>query len=114
MKRIAEMVLGILGSIFAFGSSFFALAFGTVDEAFNGKSEITSMGSTAFLFSVIALIFAIVVNWRPRFSGVVLVISGIVILFSTGLFGVLPAILIVMSGLMGIFRKRKKNIEASM
>ncbi|PET65154.1 hypothetical protein CN514_12350 [Bacillus sp. AFS001701] len=114
MKRTAEMVLGILGSIFAFGSSFFALFFGTVDEAFNGKSEITSMGGTAFFFSVIALIFAIVINWKPRFSGIVLVISGIVILVSTGLFGVLPAILIVISGLMGIFRKVKKSSEVSM
>lgn len=112
MKRVAEMILGLIGSIFAFGSAFFGMAFGAVDEAVNGSSEISSMGTTAFVFAAIALIASIVVNWLPKTMGAILVVSGIVVLVATGLFGVLPAILIVIGGLMGLFRKVDKSVKA--
>jgi hypothetical protein len=108
MKRVAEMVLGLIGSLFAFGSSFFALLFGAVDEAVKGSaSEISTQGGTSFVFSAIALIASILVNWMPKFMGILMIISGVVILVATGLFGVVPAILLVIGGLMGIFRKKK-------
>lgn len=113
MKRVAEMILGIIGSVFAFGSAFFAMAFGAVDEAVNGSSEISSMGATAFVFSAIGLIASILVNWKPKLMGVIMVISAIVILVSTGLFGVLPAILIGIGGLMGLFRKTESKSKTA-
>jgi|SRR4051812_3076402 hypothetical protein len=111
MKRVAEMILGIIGSLFAFGSGFFGMAFGAVDKAVNGSSSVGGLGVSAFIFAIIALIASIIVNWKPRFMGIVLVICGIGVLVSVSLFGVIPALFLVIAGLMGIFRKTKQKAE---
>lgn len=101
MNRTTEFVLGLLGSIFGFGGSFFVLFVGVWSE------EISKLGGMAVLFSILAIIGAIVVKFKAKLGGWLLLVSGIGILFSISLFGVLPAILLVPAGLMGIIRKPK-------
>lgn len=105
MSRTTEMVLGLLGGIFGFVAAFFALAFGAMEEVTSGVSEVTSLGISAFIFSAVAIIGAIVVNFRAKLGGWLMLISGIAILISVSLFGVLPALLLVSAGLMGILKK---------
>jgi hypothetical protein len=101
LKRTTEFVLGLLGGIFGFGGAFFALFVGVWNE------EISNLGSIAFIFSIIAIIGSIVVKFKAKLGGWMLLISGFGILFSISFFGVLPALLIVPAGLMGIIRKPK-------
>jgi len=107
MNRLTEMILGIIGSLIAFVGAFFALFVGAVDEAFNGTGEVSGLGTSAFLFSALALIGAIVVKFKPKLGGWLMLISGIAIVISISLFGVVPALFLVPAGLMGIMRKPK-------
>ncbi|QHT48492.1 DUF4064 domain-containing protein [Bacillus sp. SB49] len=113
MNRTTEMVLGIIGGLIGFGGAFFALFMGALDESFNGTSELNGLGSSAFLFSILAIIGAIVVKFKPKLGGWLMLISGVAILISISLFGVVPALFLVAAGLMGILRKGKKSQRAA-
>ncbi|MCR6105730.1 hypothetical protein HXA34_05435 [Salipaludibacillus agaradhaerens] len=112
MSRTTEMILGILGGLIGFGGAFFALFIGTVDEAVSGSSQISSLGTSAFLFSILAIIGAIIVKFKAKLGGWLMVISGVAILISISMFGVVPALFLISAGLMGILRKPKTS-EAS-
>ncbi|MBU8906503.1 hypothetical protein [Desertibacillus haloalkaliphilus] len=109
MSRTTEVVLGIIGGLIGFGGAFLALFIGGIDEAVSGSSEISGLGASAFLFSALAIIGAIVVKFKAKAGGWLMVISGIAILISISLFGVVPALFLVAAGLMGIMRKPKKQ-----
>lgn len=113
MSRTIEMVLGILGGLIGFGGAFFALFMGTLDEAFNGTSELSGLGTSAIIFSSIAIIGAIVVKFKAKLGGWLMLISGIAIVISISLFGVIPTLFLVPAGLMGILRKPKQKKEAA-
>lgn len=114
MSRTTEMVLGIIGSLLGFGGAFLALFIGSVDEAFNGTSGVSGLGTSAFLFSALAFIGSILVKFKAKLGGWLLLISGIAIIISISLFGIVPALFLIASGLMGILRKQKvqKSIAA--
>ncbi|SMO73575.1 DUF4064 domain-containing protein [Melghirimyces algeriensis] len=109
MKRTTEFVLGLIGGIIGFGAAFFALFFGAVDEAVSGSSEVSSLGWAAFLFSILSIVGAVVVKFKAKIGGILMLISGIGGLFSISLFYVLPALLLVIGGLMGVLRKEKQH-----
>jgi hypothetical protein len=104
-----EMVLGIIGGLIGFGGAFFALFVGSIDEALTGSREISGLGASAFLFSALAVIGAIVVKFKAKLGGWLMGISGIAILISISLFGVVPALFLIPAGLMGILRKEKNQ-----
>ncbi|MFC5711951.1 hypothetical protein ACFPU1_04110 [Thalassorhabdus alkalitolerans] len=109
MSRITEMILGILGGLIGFCGAFLALFMGSVDEAFNGSSSLMGLGTSAFLFSSLAIIGAIIIKFKAKLGGWLMLISGIAILISISLFGVVPALFLIPAGLMGILRKEKKQ-----
>lgn len=109
MNRTTEMILGIIGGLIGFGGAFFALFIGSVDEAVSGSSDISGLGVSAFLFSALAVIGAIVVKFKAKLGGWLMVISGVAILISISLFGVVPALFLISAGLMGIFRREKTD-----
>lgn len=113
MSRTTEMVLGIFGGLIGFGGAFFALFIGSIDEAVNGSNEISGLGASAFLFSALAIIGGIVVKFKAKFGGWLMVISGVAILISISLFGVIPALFLIPAGLMGIIRKSKPQSVAA-
>ncbi|MCA0970835.1 hypothetical protein LCM20_09555 [Halobacillus litoralis] len=113
MSRTTEMVLGILGGLFGFGGAFFALFMGAVDESFNGTSELSGLGTSAFVFSILAITGGILVKFKPKLGGWLMLISGVAILISISLFGVVPALFLIAAGLMGLIRKEKKQTEAA-
>jgi hypothetical protein len=109
MKRTTEFVLGLIGGIFGFGGAMFALFFGAVDEAVNGSSDVTGLGWGAILFSILAIVGAVVVKFKAKFGGALMLVSGIGGLICISLFYALPALLLVIGGLMGILRKDKSQ-----
>jgi hypothetical protein len=74
-------------------------------EAVSGStSEVTGLGWGAFLFSILAIVGAIVVKINPKIGGTLMLISGISGLISISMFYVLATVFLVIAGLMGIFR----------
>lgn len=109
MKRTTEFVLGLLGGIFGFGAAFFALFFGAVDEAVSGSSEVIGLGWAALLFSALAIVGSIVVKFKAKTGGILMLLAAIGGFISVSLFYVLPGLLLLIAGLMGIFRKEKRE-----
>lgn len=109
MSRTTEFVLGLIGGIIGFGGAFFAIFFGAVDEAVSGgSSEVSGLGWAAFLFSILALIGAVVVKFKAKVGGTLMLVSAIGGLISISLFYALPALMLIMAGLMGVLRSDKR------
>lgn len=114
MSRTTELVFGLIGGIIGFGSGFFALFFGVVDEAVSGgDSEITGLAIAALLFSILGIIGSVVVKFKARIGGWVMIVSGIGGIISISLFYVLPGVLLLIGGGLGAFRKDKKEQAAA-
>ncbi|WP_079478839.1 hypothetical protein [Halobacillus salinus] len=111
MSRTTEMVLGILGGLFGFGAASFALFIGAVDESLNGATEISALGKTAFFFSIIAIAGGILVQFKPKLAGWLMLVSGVGLVIAISLFGVLPALFLIAAGLMGIVRKEATQVN---
>ncbi|MBM7096200.1 DUF4064 domain-containing protein [Bacillus sp. H-16] len=107
MSRNTEMVLGILGGLLGFGGAFFALFIGSIDEAVSGSTEMWGLGTSAFLFSILGFAGAVIVKLKAKLGGWLMMISGVAILVSISLFGVVPALFLGAAGLMGVLRKEK-------
>ena len=103
-KRNAEFVLGLLGGIFGFGTGFFGFFFSFIND-------LGSSVAWVFILSVMGIMGSIVVKFRPKMGGIIMLISGIGILISSFLFGLLPFTLLFIAGLMGLIRKG--NIQNS-
>lgn len=115
MKRTTEFILGLLGGIFGFIGAIMALFIGGVDAAFSssGESSIIGLGWAAIFLSIIGIIGSVVVKGKPKFGGLLMLVSAIGGVISISLFYLLPCILLLIAGLMGVFRKDKnKAIEA--
>ena len=110
-KRTTEFVLGLLGGIFGFFASIFALAVGGLGKAFNasGASTISYLGWFALLFSVLAIVGSVVVQHKPKLGGAFMLISAIGGIISISFFYALSFILLLIGGLMGIFKKDSKK-----
>ena len=109
MKRTTEFVLGLLGGIFGFFGAVFALIIGGVDAALSssGTSEIIGLGWGAMLFAILGIIASVVVRSKAKVGGALLLVSGIGGLICISFYYILPAVLLVIAGLMGLIKKNK-------
>lgn len=92
-SRTIELALGLVGGIFGLFGGIFALLF------------IPELGFSAILASVVGIIGAIYVTRNAKWGGIILIISSIWLLISISFFGVLGFILLLIAGLVAIFRK---------
>jgi len=109
VKRTTEFVLGLLGGIFGFFGAVFALIIGGVDAALSssGTSEIIGLGWGAMLFAILGIIASVVVRSTAKVGGALLLVSGIGGLICISFYYILPAVLLVIAGLMGLIKKNK-------
>ncbi|PWU70181.1 DUF4064 domain-containing protein [Gracilibacillus dipsosauri] len=115
MKRTTEFVLGLIGGFFGFIGAILALFVGGIDAAFSsdGTSEITALGWLAFFFSALAIVGSVLVKSKAKAGGILLIISAIGGIISISMFYLVPAILIIIAGFMGLFRKDKQEKKES-
>lgn len=85
-----------------------AMFFGAIDEAVNGSTEISNLAIGALVFSIVAIVGSIVVKFKPKFGGLLLLIAAIGGLISISMFFLLPFVLLLIAGLMGLIRKNKQ------
>ncbi|TCP19946.1 uncharacterized protein DUF4064 [Scopulibacillus darangshiensis] len=107
MKRNTEFVLGLLGGIFGFIAAVFALFMGSIDEAINGSSSLGSLGVSAILASIVAIVGSVVVKFKPKVGGIIMLVAGIWGIISVSFFYILSTVLLVIAGLMGLLVKNK-------
>ncbi|MGM7720569.1 DUF4064 domain-containing protein [Metabacillus sp. Hm71] len=113
MKRTTEFVLGLIGGIFGLIGAVMALFVGVVDEAFSGSTEISGLGWSAVLLSILGIVGSIVVKRKPKLGGTFMTIAAIGGVISVSMFYIIPGVLLIIGGLMGLIRKDKINsIEA--
>src|SRR5699024_972485 len=116
LSRTTEFVLGLIGSVFGFLGAIVALIFGEFEAAFSntGSSSITGLGWSAFIFSILAILGTVVVKSKPKLGGSFMVIAAVGGFVSIFMFYMLSSILLIIGGLMGLFKKevnQKKIIE---
>lgn len=109
MKRTTEFVLGLIGGIFGILFAFIALFIGGVDAAFseNGTSSIIGLGWAAVFLSILGIIGSVVVKGKAKVGGILMLIAAVGGTISISMFYILPGILLLIAGLMGVIRKDK-------
>lgn len=100
MKR--SFVLGILGGIFSFLMGMFAVFVMAIDQANGFDTDLTINIALAFSAGVLGIVGGVVSNKK---GGVILIISAVLALIATSLFGILPFILLLLGGVLA-FRER--------
>jgi len=105
ISRTTEMVLGIIGGVFGILGAIFAIVF----SAFGGD-EILMLGMSALIGSIVGIVGAVYVKNNAKYAGIILIISAIWVLVSISLFGILPAVLLGIAGILALVRKWTSKI----
>jgi len=103
MGKNTSFVLGLIGGILGFITAFFGFFLSIF------ASSIRSSVPWIFVFSTIGIIGSVIVRSKPKIGGIIMLISGLVIVIFSSLFGLLPMILLVLGGILGITYKERKK-----
>lgn len=98
-NRVAEMILGILGSVFGILGGLFAIMLGGIGSEF-GDADSASIGGLGA-----AVILTCIINKQRIVMGILLIIGGILNMIFIGFFGILSGILILVAGILALVRK---------
>lgn len=112
MKRTTEFVLGLIGGIFGLFGSTTALFIGGLDATFNstGESDIIGLGWLAILFSIVAIVGSVLVKSKVKLGGWLMIASAVGGVISVSFAYMIPAILLLIGGIMGVARKDKSKV----
>lgn len=105
MNRTVEFILGLFGGILGL---FMALSFIIIGGLFSGFAMLVIVvGLAGVVFSVLGIVGSIVVKSKPKKGGILMLISAVGGSICFILLYVLPGLLLLIAGLMGIIRKEK-------
>ncbi|WP_412518687.1 DUF4064 domain-containing protein [Staphylococcus simulans] len=106
-SRVAEMILGILGSVFGIIGGVFAIMVAGVNDAVGntGSESVFGLGVAVILVCIVTLIVSCIINKKRVLMGVLLVLGGVLNFIFIGLFGILSGILILVAGILALVRK---------
>lgn len=121
MKRTAEFVCGLVGSILAtafqglmlLGTSVIASnpdIYAEMGIYFNTDqvNEMYTMYAIAFVASLVAIVFSCLVNKKTKLSGIMLIILAVALEF-INMLNIISFVLLMISGVMCLARKPKKE-----
>ncbi|HDX9654372.1 hypothetical protein COM65_19320 [Bacillus wiedmannii] len=114
MKRTTEFVLGLIGGIFGIICAFIALMIGGMGAAFEaeGAESIIGLGWGAVALSILGIVGCVVVKKNAKVGGIMMTVAAIGGFICISIFYLLPGVLLLIGGLMGIFRKDKAAVSA--
>ncbi|PEI98387.1 DUF4064 domain-containing protein [Bacillus toyonensis] len=114
MKRTAEFVLGLIGGIFGIICAFVALLIGGMGAAFeaDGANTIIGLGWGAVGLSILGIVGSVMVRGKAKVGGIMMTVAAIGGFICISLIYLLPGVLLLIGGLMGIFRKDKVAVSA--
>jgi ribosomal protein L40E len=99
ISRTIELILGILGGVFGLLGGILAVIFGIF------ASDITGLGISAILASIVGMCGAAYVLRNAKWGGIILIVSAVWLLISISIFGLLGAVLLGLGGLLALLRK---------
>ncbi|MEH7439314.1 DUF4064 domain-containing protein [Neobacillus drentensis] len=110
-KRTLELVLGLLGGIGGLFAGVFALFFRGLDVAFNGTgtSLLGNLGLSAIMFSVLGIVGSILVRKNGKLGGLFMTLAAIGGFISVFVFYIVPGILLLIPGIMGVRKPMQGN-----
>nr|WP_088325910.1 DUF4064 domain-containing protein [Bacillus cereus] len=113
MKRTAEFVLGLVGGIFGIICAFIALLIGGMGATFGaeGANTIIGLGWGAVGLSILGIVGSVMVRSKAIVGGIMMTVAAIGGFICTPIY-LLPGVLLLIGGLMGIFRKDKAAVSA--
>lgn len=112
-KRTKEFVFGLIGGIFGIIAGITALFVGGIGVVF-GLSDaglVGSLGISAILFSILGIIGAIVVQKNGKIGGLLMTAAAIGGAISISAFYILPGILLIIPGIMGLIKEIQPGRE---
>ncbi|MBJ9983613.1 DUF4064 domain-containing protein [Bacillus sp. S70] len=114
MKRTAEFVLGLIGGIFGILCAFIALFIGGLGSALeaDGANTVIGLGWGAVALSVLGIVGSVMVRSKAKVGGIMMTVAAIGGFICISLIYLLPGVLLLIGGLMGIFRKDKAVVSA--
>lgn len=114
MKRTAEFVLGLIGGIFGILCAFIALFIGGLGSALeaDGANTVIGLGWGAVALSILGIVGSVMVRSKAKVGGIMMTVAAIGGFICISLIYLLPGILLLIGGLMGIFRKDKVVVSA--
>ncbi|PER52391.1 hypothetical protein COL26_04625 [Bacillus thuringiensis] len=114
MKRTAEFVLGLIGGIFGIICAFVALLIGGIGAAFeaDGANTVIGLGWGAVALSILGIVGSVMVRSKAKVGGIMMTVAAIGGFICISIIYLLPGVLLLIGGLMGIFRKDKATVSA--
>lgn len=114
MKRTTEFVLGLIGSILGIICAFIALLIGGMGAAFEaeGANTIIGLGWGAVGLSILGIVGSVMVRSKAKGGGIMMTVAAIGGFICISIFYLLPGVLLLIGGLMGILRKDKAAVSA--
>lgn len=114
MKRTSEFVLGLIGGIFGILFALAAMFVGGVGAAFEaeGANEIVGLAWAGVGFSILGIVGSVVVRGKAKAGGAMMTIAAIGGFICIFMFFIIPGILLLIGGLMGLIRKGKPAVSA--
>ncbi|MFB7121708.1 DUF4064 domain-containing protein [Bacillus tropicus] len=114
MKRTAEFVLGLIGGIFGILCAFIALFIGGLGSALeaDGANTVIGLGWGAVGLSILGIVGSVMVRSKAKAGGIMMTVAAIGGFVCISLIYLLPGVLLLIGGLMGIFRKDKTAVSA--
>lgn len=105
MKRTPEFILGLIGSIWGIVISVFTLIVtGYLPVSSFTAGLVMTISFVGLCLGILAIVFACLVNTKTKTSGIVLIVCAVSI-FLTNLLQIIPAILLLIAGIMCLARK---------
>ncbi|URZ01897.1 DUF4064 domain-containing protein [Clostridium felsineum] len=113
-KRTVEFVLGLIGGIFGIISGVAAIGLGGLGVAVGatGSTTVGGLGILAILFSILGIVGAVVVRTKGKLGGIFMTIAAICGFICISYFYILPGVLLIIPGLMGLIKKSQSDKKA--
>lgn len=105
--------LGLIGGVFGILGAIAAFVIGATGEALTGSSEgLYAQGGVALIFSIVGIVAPAILDTK-KWTGVLMIVSGIIVLIAIGLFGVLTVILFIIGGAVALKNRESENRRQS-
>ncbi|WP_142319119.1 DUF4064 domain-containing protein, partial [Bacillus cereus] len=106
--------LGLIGGIFGILCAFIALFIGGLGSALeaDGANTVIGLGWGAVALSVLGIVGSVMVRSKAKVGGIMMTIAAIGGFICISLIYLLPGVLLLIGGLMGVFRKDKAAVSA--
>ncbi|PFC89764.1 hypothetical protein CN308_30175 [Bacillus cereus] len=103
-----------MGGIFGILCAFIALFIGGLGSALeaDGANTVIGLGWGAVALSVLGIVGSVMVRSKAKVGGIMMTIAAIGGFICISLIYLLPGVLLLIGGLMGVFRKDKAAVSA--